>query len=221
MDTPSYIAVEGVTGVGKTRFARLLAAQLGAKLILEETEGNPFLHNFYQDMRRYAFPTEVYFLLQRHKQQVALPQRDLFHHLTVSDYLFARNRIFTNLTLDESELKLYENLLFVLEKDITKPDVVIYLQASTDRLIERVFQRGHALDQGITDEYIRTLNEMYNRFFLHYWETPLLIVNANDYDSLCHETNIATVVELIQQPRFGTEYYIPHGRDVSALELPS
>lgn len=221
METPSYLAVEGVISVGKTEFARRLAGQLDAKLVLEDPDSNPFLHDFYQDMRRYAFPTEVCFLLQRHKQLLALPQGDLFHQITVSDYLFARNRIFATLTLDESELKLYENLLAVLEKDIPKPDVVIYLQASTDQLIERAARRSPALDQGPTPDYIRTLNEMYNRFFLHYWETPLLIVNANEFDALCSETNVHTVVDLIQQPRFGTEYYIPQSRDHSTLELPS
>src|SRR5437667_9040354 len=163
-----YIVVEGVIGVGKTSLARLLSDRLKARLVLEEVEENPFLKDFYRDRARYAFQTQMHFLFSRYQQQRSLPQLELFSERMVSDYLFQKDRIFASLNLSDRELALYERLVAWLELDVMKPDVVVYLQANPDVLMERIGRRGRPFEKEMEREYIRQLNEAYNYFFFHY-----------------------------------------------------
>ncbi len=141
---------------------------MGAKAIYEEFEKNPFLEEFYEDPERFAFQTQIFFLMSRYKQQQELHQIDLFHDCVVSDYLFAKDRIFATLTLNEKEMKLYDGIAKLMEKDIVKADLVIYLQSSTDHLMNHIRKRGRKMEKSISEDYIKALNELYNDFFFHY-----------------------------------------------------
>lgn len=206
---PHRIAVEGVIGVGKTTLSRLLSEQLSARLVLEIVEQNPFLADFYQDMRRYAFQVQIFFLLSRYQQQMDLVQPDLFQPRIVSDYIFQKDRIFANLNLTDNELTLYERLFPLLERDVPKPDLVIYLQASHEVLMERIARRGRDFERAMPPEYIAALNEAYNYFFFHYEATPLLIVNTNQVDFLHDPTAVPDLQQRIEEHRGGTIYYTP------------
>src|SRR5688500_16919155 len=162
-----YVAVEGVIGVGKTSLARLLAERWGAHLLLEEVEENPFLADFYSDRARFAFQTQMHFLFSRYQQQRELRQTDLFRERTVSDYLFQKDRIFANLNLSDRELALYERVVGWLELEVTRPDVVVYLQASTDKLLERVARRGRSFARDMDRGYLQAVNEGHNYLFFH------------------------------------------------------
>lgn len=205
----SYIAVEGVIGVGKTSLSGLLAERLGARLNLEEVEENPFLEEFYADMRAFAFQTQIFFLLSRFRQQQALVQRDLFSSRVVSDYIFAKDKIFANLNLSDKELALYERLVVIMEKEIPRPDVVIYLQASTDFLTERIKHRGRPYEKAMPRDYIEVLNRAYNYFFSHYDDTPLLIVNNMEADFLHKSEQVDQLVEVLGNIRPGTTTFVP------------
>jgi deoxyadenosine/deoxycytidine kinase len=207
----NYVAIEGVIGVGKTTLATLLAKKWSAHLKLEVVEENPFLEQFYQDMRGYAFQTQLFFLLSRHKQQSDLKQYDLFMERVVSDYLFAKDRIFANITLDDNELALYKRLADLLERDVPKPDVVVYLQASVDALMERIRRRGREFERDMSREYIDTLNEAYNYFFFHYKDTPLIVVNTNDIDFVENTADFEELAREIEEHDKGTAYYVPIG----------
>jgi deoxyadenosine/deoxycytidine kinase len=207
----NYVAIEGVIGVGKTTLATLLAKKWSAHLKLEVVEENPFLEQFYQDMRGYAFQTQLFFLLSRHKQQSELKQYDLFMERVVSDYLFAKDRIFANITLDDNELALYKRLADLLERDVPKPDVVVYLQASADALMDRIRRRGREFERDMSREYIDTLNEAYNYFFFHYKETPLIVVNTNDIDFVENTADFEELAREIEEHDKGTAYYVPIG----------
>ena len=203
-----YIAIEGVIGVGKTTLARMLSDQLGARLILEKFEENPFLPNFYKDPEHYAFQTQIFFLLSRYRQQQELFQADLFHSHIVSDYIFEKDKIFAYLTLRDDELKLYENLLVAIEKTIPSPDLVIYLQSSNDRLMTNIKKRGR--EKHMSDEYIKELNEAYNYFFFRYKSTPLLIVKATDIDFVNNPEHFEDLLTQILRPnKAPVEYYNP------------
>lgn len=206
---PRHIAIEGVIGVGKTTLSRLLSEQLSARLVLEIVEENPFLADFYLDMRRYAFQVQIFFLLSRYQQQMDLIQPDLFQPRIVSDYIFQKDRIFANLNLTDNELTLYERLFPLLERDVPKPDLVIYLQASLDVLMERIARRGRDFERTMPREYIAALNEAYNYFFFHYATTPLLIVNTNQLDFLNDPSAIPDLQKRIEEHRGGTIYYTP------------
>lgn len=206
---PTHIAIEGVIGVGKTTLSRLLAEHLGARLVLEIVEENPFLSDFYQDMRRYAFQTQIFFLLSRYQQQMDLTQPDLFQPRIVSDYIFQKDRIFANLNLADNELTLYERLFPLLERDVPKPDLVIYLQASHEVIMERIARRGREFERAMPPEYIAGLNEAYNYFFFHYATTPLLIVNTNHVDFINDPTAVPDLRRRIEEHRGGTSYYTP------------
>src|SRR5207247_6520116 len=161
-----YIVVEGVIGVGKTSLARMLSERLQAQLVLEEVEENPFLKDFYRDRDRYAFQTQMHFLFARYQQQRALRQTELFaSDRLVSDYLFQKDRIFAGLNLSERELALYEKVVGWLELEVTRPDVVVYLQAATETLMERIAKRGRPFEKDMDRAYIAALNEAYNHFF--------------------------------------------------------
>lgn len=205
----SYIVVEGVIGVGKTSLCRLMGERIGATLNLEVVEENPFLDRFYRDRSAHAFVTQMFFLLSRFRQQQKITQRELFGETMVSDYLFAKDRIFANINLADEELRLYETVADELEEKIIRPDVVVYLQASTDVLLQRIARRGRSFEKGMDPEYIQTLNEAYNYFFFHYEDTPLLIVNCNDLDFVRHPSHLDELLQQIFQPFHGTRYYVP------------
>jgi deoxyadenosine/deoxycytidine kinase len=204
-----YIAIEGVIGAGKTSLATLMAERFGGRLLLELYEENPFLPDFYRDPRHFAFSTQMFFLLSRYRQQQEIPQRDLFHELLIADYLFAKDRIFASLTLDERELSLYDKVGRLLERDIPQPDVVIYLQSSTDRLMENIRQRNRSYEKPIAESYIRDLNEAYNRFFFNYTATPLLVVNATEIDFVHNAQDFENLVAQLHRPLSGVQYYSP------------
>jgi deoxyadenosine/deoxycytidine kinase len=148
-----YIAIEGVIGVGKTSLATKLGERYNARVVYEKHEENPFLADFYRDPRRYAFQTQMFFLLSRYRQQQEIPQRDLFHEMVIADYLFAKDRIFAHLTLEDRELWLYDHIASLLEQDIPKPDLVIYLQSSLERLMQNIRRRGRTYERNITEDY--------------------------------------------------------------------
>ena len=177
-----YIAVEGVIGVGKTSLCSLIGEQFSAKVVFEKFEDNPFLEDFYKDKERFAFQTQLYFLLSRYRQHQEMMQVELFHKLLVSDYMFVKDKIFANINLSDKELTLYNSVVTLLERDIPNPDLVIYLQSSTGRLMTNIKERGRYYEDLITTEYIQELNDAYNDFFLRYDRSPLLIVNATDID---------------------------------------
>jgi len=207
MPEPGYIAIEGVIGVGKTTLATLMSDRLGAQLQLEEVEDNPFLEKFYADMRGYAFQTQIFFLLSRYRQQMELTQASLFQQKVVSDYIFAKDRIFAYLNLNDDELALYERLVKILEEDIAKPDIVVYLQASTEVLMERIRKRGRPYEKNMPQDYIETLNKAYNHFFFHYDDTPLLMVNTDSLNLPRSESELTKLMAVINTHDKGTLYY--------------
>jgi len=215
----NFLCIEGVVGAGKTSLCTMLARDLDARLVLEMAEENPFLEKFYGDRRNFAFQTQLWFLVSRYRQlSGAIAQQDLFYPITVSDYIFAKDRIFASVNLSDEEMRLYEHVAEVMSESLTKPDLVVYLQASTDVLMRRIEHRGRSYEYNMDPRYIASLNEAYNHFFFHYNETPLLIVNTNELDFV---NNPADFDELIQQIRTagkGTGYYQPMAaRDKSKI----
>ena len=208
-----YIAVEGVIGVGKTSLARLLGERLQAQLVMEEVEENPFLKDFYRDRAQYAFTTQMHFLFSRYQQQRSLLQTELFTERMVADYLFQKDRIFAALNLSERELVLYERMVGWLEMDVMKPDVVVYLQASTDTLLDRIGRRGRAYERDIDRGYLHALNEAYNHFFFHYVDSPLLVVTTNSIDFVKRPDDFEDLLRRIVTHRQGTVYYQPIERE--------
>ena len=204
-----YIVVEGVIGVGKTSLARLLSERLQGKLVLEEVEENPFLKDFYRDRERFAFQTQMHFLFSRYQQQRSLRQMDLFRERMVADYLFQKDRIFASLNLSERELALYERLVGWLELEVMKPDVVVYLQASPEVLMDRIARRARPYEREMERDYIKQLNEAYNHFFFHYVEAPLLVVNTNAIDFVNNPEDFEDLRARIVKHRKGTVYYAP------------
>jgi len=206
-----YIAVEGVIGVGKTSLCSIIGEYFTAKVVYEKFEENPFLEDFYKDRERFAFQTQLYFLLSRYRQHQEMMQVELFHKLLVSDYMFVKDKIFANINLSDKELTLYNSVVTLLEKDIPNPDIVIYLQSSTERLMANIRDRGRHYEELITDDYIQELNDAYNDFFLRYESSPLLIVNSTDIDFVNVESDRESLLEKIRQPFSGTRYYNPKG----------
>jgi deoxyguanosine kinase len=207
----NYINIEGPIGAGKTSLAKILSDRLSARLILEETEQNPFLPDFYKDRRRYAFQTQLFFLLSRHKQQQQLFATDLFHKKVVTDYFFDKDRIFASVTLDERELYLYDRVLSALQRDVPRPDLVVYLQTSSEVLLKRIKERNRSYEKNIDLGYIRDLNEAYNHYFFHYTRTPLLVVNTDRIDFVNNEKDLEDLLGLLSTPLSGTKYYVPMG----------
>ncbi len=205
-----YIAIEGVIGAGKTSLANKLAERTNANLILEEFETNPFLAKFYDDRKRYAFQTQMFFLVNRFKQQQELNQEDLFSDFIVSDYIFEKDNIFAYMNLSGDELKLYEALFPLLQRDLRKPDLVIFLQASSDRLMYNIKKRNRKIEKNIAKSYIRELSEAYNNFFFKYNNTPLLIVNSTDIDFVNRERDFDELHnQIFREDRAFIEYFNP------------
>ena len=204
-----YIAIEGPIGVGKTSLANLMSKELGARLVLEEFEENPFLPDFYKDPERYSFQTQLFFLLQRYRQQQELRQVDMFQNLLVTDYMFVKDRLFASLNLDEKEMQLYDTVANLLERNIIKPDLVIYLQASTDTLMKNISNRGREMESDITHEYIDALSQVYTEYFFRYQETPLVIINTNNIDFVHNENDLKEVIQYIRKPISGTKFFNP------------
>ena len=205
-----FLAVEGVIGAGKTSLCRMLGDTLGARLVLEKFEENPFLRDFYEDAERYAFQAQIFFLLARYKQQRDLNQPDLFQRCVVADYIFEKDKIFAYLNLQDDELRLYELLINNMEHSIPSPDLVIYLQSSVDRLMQTIRRRGREVEAKITEDYIKDLNEAYNYFFFRYKTTPLLIVNVSQTDFVNDSDQYEDLLrEIFRQNRAAVEYYNP------------
>jgi deoxyguanosine kinase len=205
-----YIAVEGVIGVGKTTLAKMLSERLRARAVLERFEENPFLEKFYKDPEHYAFQTQIFFLLSRYRQQQELFQADLFQKIVVSDYMFEKDKIFAYLNLRDDELRLYETLVAQLEKNIPTPDLVVYLQSSVERLMANIRRRARPIEEPVSEEYIRNLNEAYNYFFFRYKAAPLLIVNATQIDFVDNRKDFEELLGQILRPqRSAVEYYNP------------
>jgi len=204
-----YIVTDGPLGVGKTSLTTLLAKELGARLILEQAEENPFLTDFYRDPARYRFQTQMFFLLSRFSQQQEMAQPDLFTRITISDYLFDKDRIFAYLNLDENELALYEQVYRILEPKIVRPDLVIFLQADTDTLLRRIKQRNRSFEKEISLDYIAAVNEAYNQFFFRYSDTPLLVINTSDIDFVNNEADLENLMNVIRKMKKGTQHYLP------------
>jgi deoxyguanosine kinase len=208
-ELPSYIVVEGAIGAGKTSLALRLAERTGARTLLEEVEENPFLPRYYDDPRAYAFATQMFFLLSRHRQQTRLLPLDLFWSRVVSDYLFAKNRIFASVSLDRDELALFESIVPLVERGMAEPDLVVYLAAETSTLMRRIRKRGRRYERDISEEYVGELNEAYRRFFLHYDRTPLLVVRSDGRDFVRNEGHLDDLIRRMRECGAGTTYYIP------------
>lgn len=206
-----YVVVEGPLGVGKTSLAQLLAERINAKAILEETEENPFLTNFYGDPRRFAFQTQIYFLLKRFQKQEEIHQIDLFKRTVVSDFLFDKDRVFARINLDDGEFSLYEQVFQFLKATVIKPDLVIFLQAKADILRERIRKRDREYEKSITLKYLEQINQAFNEFFFHYTETPLLVINASYIDFVNVPSDLDELVLEIEKMEKGTKYYVPLG----------
>jgi len=205
-----HIAVEGPIGVGKTSLVTLLAKRFRGTKVLQDVD-NPFLDEFYKDKRGAAFRTELFFVLSRYDQQRHLSQRDLFTELVIADYTFPKSKLFAYLTLDDSELMIFERLYGLLHETVPKPDLVIYLQAGLDTLLRRIKKRGRAYEKSISPQYLQELSEAYSHYFYRYDETPLLVVNTNEIDFVNTPAHFDQLVEQIRNAQKGTQYYVPLG----------
>jgi deoxyguanosine kinase len=204
-----FVVVEGPIGVGKTSLARRLATSFGSELVLEQGDENPFLERFYRNPRAAAFQTQLYFLFQRARQMQDLRQADLFEQVRVFDYLLDKDRLFARLTLDDEEYALYEQVYAKLAIDAPVPDLVVYLQAPVDVLLERISRRGIAYEQGIERRYLERLVEAYARFFLEYEAAPVLMVNAAEIDPVGNPGDYAGLLAEIARARKGRHYFNP------------
>lgn len=207
-----FIVVEGPIGVGKTSLAKRLAESCGSELILEQAEDNPFLERFYKNPKAAAFPAQLFFLFQRARQLEDLRQHDMFETVRVADYLLEKDRLFAQLTLDEEELSLYEQVYARLSIDVVTPDLVVYLQAPVDVLLERIARRGIRYEQHIERPYLEKLTQAYAKFFHEYDSSPLLIVNAAQVDFVGKDADYVQLFEQIGRIRRGRHYFNPSGR---------
>jgi len=202
-----YLVVEGPIGAGKTSLARRLGERLGTELLLEQPAENPFLARFYQDMPRYALPTQLFFLFQRAKQIEPLAQADMFRSPTVSDFLLDKDPLFARITLTGDELALYQRIYEALRPHAPVPDLVVYLQAQPDVLVERVRRRAAPFERGISDEYLALLAENYTRFFYHYDASPVLIVNSEKLNFVERDADFDLLVERIRNMKSRREFF--------------
>jgi deoxyguanosine kinase len=207
--THKFVVVEGPIGVGKTSLARRLSTSLSAETVLEQAAQNPFLERFYRNPRAGALPTQLYFLFQRAQQIATLQQGDMFAPVRVADYLLEKDRLFARVTLDDAEYSLYEQVYAKLEIQPPKPDLVVYLQAPVDVLLERISKRGINYEQHIERQYLERLNEAYARFFHEFESSPLLIVNAAAIDPINNQADYDELLTAIQRMKKGRLYYNP------------
>jgi deoxyadenosine/deoxycytidine kinase len=208
-----YITIEGVIGAGKTSLARKIKDRLNGELLLEQFDVNPFLEKFYSDRSRYAFQTQMFFLINRFKQQEELSQEDLFRDYIVSDYLFEKDRIFAYLNLNSEELKLYESLYPLLARSLRKPELVVFLQSSTDRLMHNIKKRNRKIERALSRSYIEELSEAYNHFFFRYNSTPLLIVNSTEIDFVKSDGDFEELFkQIFREDRGVKEYFKPESK---------
>jgi len=206
-----YIVIEGPLGVGKTSLATMLAEKIGAQTLLEDVEENPFLLNFYQNPKKYAFQTQVFFLLRRYHQALEIGQMGLFKRTTISDFLFDKDRIFARANLEDYEFWLYEQLFQILKKRVTGPDLVIFLQAHTEVLMERITLRNRKYEKSVSMKYMEKINQAFNDFFFHFTDCPLLVINASEIDFVHVPEDFEDLVEHISAMKSGTQYYVPMG----------
>jgi len=197
MNTYEFIAIEGVIGAGKTSLANLIAKERNAKLVLEEFEDNPFLDKFYTDRERYAFQTQLTFLASRFQQQQNIYLKDLFQSSVISDYIFDKDRIFARINLNGDELALYDKIFQIMSFKAPKPDLVIYLQSSLDRLLHNIHKRGRSYEKDMDPDYLNELNEAYNHFFHHYNRSQLVIINASEIDFVTNSDHLDYIVRNI------------------------
>ena len=210
MSLSSYhICIEGTIGVGKTSLVNLLAKEMDAKTVLEKFEDNPFLKDFYSDRTRYAMQTQLFFLLSRYKQQQQLQQMDMFTKSIISDYMFDKDRLFAALNLGDMELDLYNRIANELQKNIVYPDLTIFLQSETDRLMYNIKIRGREFEKKMDYSYIDNLNRIYNEYFFRYDKGPLIIINTNDIDFVNNKNDLTEIIDFIKQPSEGTRYFNP------------
>jgi deoxyadenosine/deoxycytidine kinase len=207
--THQFVVVEGPIGVGKTSLARRLCSSLSAEAVLEQAAENPFLERFYRNPRAGALPTQLYFLFQRAQQLASLKQQDLFAPVRVADYLLEKDRLFARVTLDDAEYGLYEQVYDKLDIQPPKPDLVIYLQAPVDVLLERIGKRGIDYEQHIERQYLERLNEAYARFFHEFESAPLLIVNAAAIDPINNQADYDELLAAVRRMKRGRLYYNP------------
>jgi deoxyadenosine/deoxycytidine kinase len=208
-----YLTIEGPIGLGKTTLAQRLAARLDATVVLDGKD-NPFLADFYAGRSGAAFQAQLFYTLARHRQQVQLRQGDLFNQTTICDYLFERDRIYAFMNLDDNELFIYQRLFELVSRDVPVPDVVLYLQATTDTLRRRLRDRARRADTDDeeplpTEEYVTELNEAYNHFFFHYSATPLLVVETSQFDLSWGDEAVEDLLKQIKSMGKGTMYYVP------------
>ncbi|MBN4079028.1 deoxynucleoside kinase [Beggiatoa alba] len=213
-EIPRYIVIEGPIGVGKTSLAKRLAEEFGGELLLEGAEENPFLERFYRNPRHAALPTQLFFLFQRAQQIQDLRQSDMFAPVRVADFILEKDRLFAELTLDDHELRLYNQVYDNITVDAPQPDLVIYLQAPVDVLLTRVQKRGRDFERFIETNYLERLVEAYTRFFYHYSATPLLIVNAADIDLVNNDQDYQLLLDRLRKTTSGRHYFNPGSFDL-------
>lgn len=207
MDKLHYVVVEGPVGAGKTSLARRLAPRLGAELLLEQPAENPFLARFYQDMAHYALPTQLFFLFQRARQLEPLAQLDMFRRATIADFLIDKDLLFARVTLSADELGLYQRIFDVVRPQVPAPDLVVYLQARSDVLFERVRRRGAGYERGISEEYLAVLATSYARFFHDYSAAPLLIVNSENLNFVERDDDFELLLERLRGMKSRREFF--------------
>ncbi len=205
-----FIAVEGPIGVGKTSLVDRLASRFGARSVLESVE-NPFLSGFYAEKKGAAFQTQLFFLLSRYRQQRDLAQGELFREKVITDYIFAKDRIFAHLNLTDEELNIYEKLYALLAPDIPQPDLTVYLQASDSVLLGRIRKRRRTYEGELAETYITEMNKAYNYFFYHYPSSPLLVIDTSRIDFVEREEDLQEIVDQIEKMEKGVQFYAPLG----------
>lgn len=210
-DMHHHIVIEGSLGVGKTSLAVMLAEKMSGQTLLERTEENPFLVKFYQNPKKYRFQTQIFFLLHRYQQASEIRQIGLFKRSIISDYLFDKDRVFARANLDDNEFWLYDQLFKLLKKRITPPDLVIFLQATTDVSMKRIKKRDREYERSINYRYLEEINQSLNEFFFHYSDSPLLVINASKIDFVNVPEDFEDLVKQIKRIKSGTRYYVPMG----------
>ena len=208
---PRYIAIEGPIGVGKSSLAKLLSQKFDSRLVREEVANNPFMERFYENPKKYAFQTQLFFLLSRYRQQREMAQGDLFLEGVICDYIMAKDKIFALINLEDDEVMLYESIYKLLVPTLAKPDLVIYLQARSEVLLSRVRKRGVNYERNISMDYLKTLSDAYNEYFFHYNETPLLIVNTSEIDFVESSRDLEHLIKEVKSVKRGVQHYIPLG----------